>query len=159
MEHVQLHEELLLDEGYLARQVKWLERRDGKFARDIVFPEYKQLYYRAEDSYKACGIALRLQLATGDECFFPRALAYLDRAIDYSETLLQGRLNRSGQPLTLTVQGQSLTLPCAQHNKSVSWLQWSDYLCIAISRRAHRSVAIFMQYTPQMASDYTDYYL
>ncbi|WOT06513.1 immunity 49 family protein [Shewanella youngdeokensis] len=82
-------------------------------------------------------------------------MGYLDLAIHTAETLMHGMLNRSGEPIVVSHQSQQLSLPYWQLNKRISWLDWSNYLCQAIARRAHSSVELLMQFTPQMAAEYT----
>ena len=156
MEHIKVHyKKTTSDVGFLQRQHKKLTKFDDRFACDICDPIYQQLYWRQRDAYNLFAEAVELHRLTGDERYFSRALGYLDLTVHSAETLMLGMLNRSGQPLTVQHQSQQLVLPYCKLNKRIGWLDWSNYLCQAITRRASSSVELLMQFTPELATQYT----
>ncbi|ABE54203.1 hypothetical protein Sden_0915 [Shewanella denitrificans OS217] len=156
MEHVKVHyKKINPGTDYLQRQAHQLNVNDERFAVDICEPIYQQLFFRQKNAYWMFAEAIKLHGLTADQSYFSRGLDYIDLAVHTAETLMQGMLNRSGEPIVVTHQSQQLSLPYWQLNKRIGWLDWSNYLCQAISRRAHSSVDLLMKFTPQMAAEYT----
>ncbi|BAJ03743.1 immunity 49 family protein [Shewanella violacea] len=156
MEHVKVHyQRTNWDAGYMERQQQKLAKYDTDFARDICEPTYQQLFWRQSNAYWLFADSIEYYRLTGEVDYFDRALGYLDLTLHTADTLMLGMLNRSGEPIMVTHQSQQLSLPYWQLNKRIGWLDWSHYLCQAISRRAQSSVELLMLFTPEMAAEYT----
>ena len=156
MEHVKVHYKMVnTGAEHLRRYIYRLNADEEEFAVDICEPTYQQLFFRQRNAYRLFAESISLQQLTGDNGYFARALGYLDLAIHTAETLMHGMLNHSGEPIVVSHQSQQLSLPYCSLNKWVGWLDWSNYLCQAIARRAYSSVELLMQFTPQMAAEYT----